>query len=304
MKKIIFSLTVVLTLASGVVLAQQPEPQPQDNNQEPAAATTPETPIDGIFKKEHIENQIPTSYASLREADVFYLWRVWRQIDLREKINLPLTWPKSRLIDVILDAVLAGELKAYDPNSRGTSNKGYVDDGDEFRVPMTPEQVSAIGARRDTQMIRDLNGEMKQTILDETFNRNDVVAYRLKEEWVFDRQRSIFEPRIIGIAPLALVKNSQGEVISNGALTPLFWIYFPEARNIFAKKEVFNRFNDGQRFSFDDFFIQRMFSSYITKESNAKNERVQDYVTGVDALYEADHIKQKLILYEHDLWEY
>jgi len=301
MKRIILSSAAIWLLAISGAFAQNAEPL--DPAADPNAAV--ETPLDGVYKKEHVENQIPTPYAPLREADVLWSRRVWRQIDLREKINLPLTWPKSRLIDAILDAVLAGELKAYDPNSKGTSNAGYVDDGDEFRVPMTVEQVASIGARKDTLQVKDpITGEEKQVISDEKFNRNDVVAYRVKEDWFFDKQRSMFEPRIIGIAPLAKVKNSQGEEIQAGALQPIFWIYYPEARNVFAKKEVFNRFNDGMRFSFDDFFIQRMFSSYITKTSNAKNERIQDYLTSTDALYEGERIKNELVIFEHDLWEY
>ncbi len=35
---------------------------------------------------------------------------------------------------------------------------------------------------------------------------------------------------------------------------PLFWIYFPEARPIMAKSEVFNRFNGAARLTYDDFF--------------------------------------------------
>jgi hypothetical protein len=34
------------------------------------------------------------------------------------------------------------------------------------------------------------------------FNPDSVVKFRIKEDWVFDKQRSVFEPRIIGIAPL------------------------------------------------------------------------------------------------------
>ena len=48
----------------------------------------------------------------------------------------------------------------------------------------------------------------------------------------------------------------------------------------------------------------RFFSSYIYKESNVHNRRLQDYVQGVDLLLEADKIKQTIFNFEHDLWEY
>jgi hypothetical protein len=58
------------------------------------------------------------------------------------------------------------------------------------------------------------------------------------------------------------------------------------------------------RMSYDDFFVQRLFSSYIIKWSNERDQRIQDYVTGMDALIEANRIKQELFKWEHDLWEY
>lgn len=256
-----------------------------------------EPPLDGVYQKVHIAESKVTRYASLREADVMYSKRIWRKIDLREKINLPLSYPKSKLIDVIMDAVIAGELPAYSPVSSGPQ-----DDGDEFKVPMTPEEVAAIGARTDTIDVEDpITGEVRKEITNTTLNRDDVVAYRIKEDWVFDKQRSIFEPRIIGIAPIILLRNSTGEVMGE---TPIFWVHFEQARQVLANAEVFNRFNDGQRFSFDDLFVQRMFNSYIIKESNVYNRRIQDYVTGLDALQEAQRVKDELILYEHDLWEF
>lgn len=258
-----------------------------------------EAPLDGVYKKEHIKESKVTKYASLREADILYSKRVWRKIDLREKINLPFTYPKSKLIDVLMDAVIAGELPAYSPEP---GPAGSNDDGDEFKVPMTPEEVAAIGARTDTIDVEDpITGESRKEITSSTLNRDDVIAYRIKEDWVFDKQRSIFEPRIIGIAPIILLKNSAGEVMGEKAL---FWIHFEQARQVLTNAEVFNRFNDGQRFSFDDLFVQRMFNSYIIKESNVYNRRIQDYVTGIDALMEAQRIKDELILYEHDLWEF
>lgn len=255
-----------------------------------------EPPLDGVYQKNVVKTSKVTAYAPLREADVYYSKRVWRSLDLKEKQNLVMTYPRSSLIDVIMDAVLAGELTAYNPVGSGPK-----DFGDEFKVPMTPEEVASIGARTDTFTVENLDGTVETRVEDKTLNRGDVVEYRIKEDWIFDKQRSIFEPRIIGIAPVYIMRNSTGEDLGRAAL---FWVYFPEARPIFANAEVFNRKNDGARFSYDDFFIQRMFSSYITKWSNERDERIQDYATGMDALVEANRIKMEIFNYEHDLWEY
>jgi gliding motility associated protien GldN len=85
---------------------------------------------------------------------------------------------------------------------------------------------------------------------------------------------------------------------------PIFWAHYPSLRNQLVKQEVFNPRNDAIRFTWDDLFEMRMFSSYIYKESNVFDRRIQDYATGVDALRESDRIKQDIFNFEHDLWSY
>ncbi|MBK8340951.1 MAG: gliding motility protein GldN [Flavobacteriales bacterium] len=125
--------------------------------------------------------------------------------------------------------------------------------------------------------------------------------YRLKEDWIFDKQRSKIDIRIIGIAPMIEKKGDDGE--SKG-FTTLFWLYFPECRYVFANWEVFNRENDAERRSFEDIFWKRQFSSTITKWSNVYDRRINNYRTGLDALLEGEEIKQSLFEFEHDLWNF
>ncbi|MEX2588914.1 MAG: gliding motility protein GldN, partial [Chitinophagales bacterium] len=84
----------------------------------------------------------------------------------------------------------------------------------------------------------------------------------------------------------------------------LFWCYYPELRPILAQYRVFNRHNDATTVSWEDLFEMRFFSSYIIKESNVQDRRIQDYTAGVDALLEADKIKYEIFNFEHDLWSY
>ena len=106
--------------------------------------------------------------------------------------------------------------------------------------------------------------------------------------------------RIIGICPVV-------DDYLNGVFRgykPLFWVYFPEARPIFAKAEVFNRHNSAKRLTYDDVFWKRMFNSYIYKEENVYDRVITDYATGLDALLESERIKTEIFNFEHDLWEY
>jgi gliding motility associated protien GldN len=139
------------------------------------------------------------------------------------------------------------------------------------------------------------------TVIFKKMNNTDVKKLRIKEDWFFDKQRSMLEVRIIGICPVVDVFNDDG---SYRGQKPLFWIYFPEARTLFAKAEVFNRFNGAARLTYDDFFWKRMFSSYIYKVDNQYDRKIMEYATGIDAILESERIKEELFNFEQQLWEY
>jgi len=255
-------------------------------------------PLDGFYKKSDILNARVTPYASIREADVAYSKRVWREIDVREKMNQYLVSPKARLIDVLMTAIMNGELTAYD----ATEDPKNDPDGDSFARPLTPEQARNKMADSTTVDVFDktTGDKIGSHIVAGDFVPDSIVKFRIKEDWIFDRQRSVFEPRIIGIAPMIKPKAAGLDL----DYQPAFWIYFPDARQILANKEVVNKNSDATGLSFDDVFMKRIFTSYIVKESNDKDERIKDYAQGIDKLYESERIKKKLMDYELDLWKY
>ncbi len=255
-----------------------------------------ERPLDGYYKKANILSARVTPYANLREADVVYAKRVWREIDLREKMNQYLGSPRARLIDVLMEAVEAGELTAYDPNpSKDDPN------GDGFAVPLTPGKAKARLADSVVVDKYDAKGEKVGSSMQAgEFNADSIIRFRIKEDWVFDKQRSIFEPRIIGIAPLMKLKVAGIE----SDFQPVFWVYFPEARQVLATKEAMSRNNDATGLSFDDVFMKRLFTSVIVKQSNQKDERIKDYAQGIDKLYESEKVKKSLLDWELGLWQY
>lgn len=297
-------------------------------------STTPipaeEPPIDGYYVKSDILDREVVPYANIRPTDVAYVKRIWREFDVREKMNTLYASPKSRLIDVIMEAVMAGELTAYDPTPTEDDPTG-----DSFKTRLSPDQVlGRFGSDSTLVEEYDDEGNVIASHFEATaFNPDDVVRFRIKEDWIFDKQRSVFEPRIVGIAPLV---SPQMDEITGGTSAdfegmeemdaaaeitgldvassapsvgadayPAFWIYFPEARHIFVNKEVTSRHNDATGLSYDDVFIKRLFSSYIVKQSNPEDLRIRDYIdNGVDRLYEAQRIKQSIVDFEQDLWSY
>ena len=282
---------MMLCFASSLSLIAQ---QPNFNN-----STKPvdkEKPLDGHYKKNNILNAKVTPYANLRESDVMFSKRVYREIDLREKMNRIYASPKARLIDVIMEGVTSGEMTAYAHPVGGDPTVH------EFSTILKPEEAKAKFA--DSVIIQqfDANGDVtgNGTKVAGEFNPDSIVKFQIKEDWIFDKQRSIYEPRIIGIAPMIKVK-AAGQDLGE---QPAFWIYFPEARQTFVTKEVMSRANDATGLSYDDIFMKRIFSSYIVKVSNPDDLRIKDYAQGIDKLYEAERVKKELLDFEHDMWSY
>ena len=135
----------------------------------------------------------------------------------------------------------------------------------------------------------------------EDYTAQDIVSYRLKEDWFFDNERSIMDVRIMGICPVRLEYDDNMNVKGK---VPMFWVYFPEARYVFANYDVFNRQNDAERRTFDDIFWKRMFNSYAYKRSNVYDRNNRAYLLGLDLLLEADQIKEDIFIMEHDLWHF
>ncbi|MBP8848979.1 MAG: gliding motility protein GldN [Breznakibacter sp.] len=258
------------------------------------------TILDGIYKKEHTPNKKPIPYAYVREADVYWSKKVWRIIDLREKINMPMYYPskamdgRKSLIDVLIDAIKYEGLQAYSDND------------DEFKQAINIDQVSqAMGAINDTTDVQDPSTGLwsKKVVLGD-IKYHEVKQVLVKEIWFFDRNYSKLDVRIIGICPIRdMVKTTGGvdEIVKK----QVFWVYFPAARDVLSRYEVFNPKGDSQRLSYDDIFMKRYFSSYITAESNVYDNRpIEMYSVGMQSMVESDRIKNDIATFEHDLWEF
>lgn len=267
-----------------------------------AAPVTPakpfERPVDGYFVKKNILTAKATPYPTLREADVVMSKRIWREFDLRETKNKYMGSPKARLIDVLMDAIANEELTAYDPNPTKDDPNG-----DAFSTPLTA--AGAKGKMADSTIVEkfDSKGEkIGSKMVAGEFNPDSVVKFRIKEDWIFDKQRSVWEPRIIGIAPMIKLKVPGADLALD--YQPAFWIYFPAARQVLATKEVFMGKNEATGLSYDDVFLKRLFTAYIVKESNAEDLRIKDYAVGIDKLYESERIKKEMMDWELNLWQY
>ena len=257
--------------------------------------------LDGAYVKETNLTKRVVPYPHLREADVMYKRRIWQEIDLRQKFNHTFYFPldpiqdRKNLFDVIREALLVeGSLVAY--------SAGPLGEDDEFTFPLSADSIRTILNPVTLVKQYDDFGEVIGTVQQSNELSSDkITRYRIKEDWIWDRQRSERYVRILGIAPMMEDFDVDGNSVG---FRPLFWLYYPECRYVFANSEVYNMFNDAQRRTFEDLFQKRYFSSYIVKEDNSFNRAIVSYARGLDALAESERIQQELFNLEHDIWHY
>jgi len=249
---------------------------------------------DGVYDKENSTNRRVIPYTHLREADVTWEKRVWREIDMREKQNQQLYFPleigvsRISLLQVLFKYILKNELIAFSD--------------EEFQVQLEPSVIRNKIVKIDTveQMSYLEDGTEVATRVgtsDSTWMYRQFRKIRLKEDWFFDKQKSVLEVRIIGMGIYTYDEEKE-------APKEQFWVYFPSCRKFFAKHEVYNPKNDSERRTFEDVFWKRQFASVITKETNVFDRQISEYSKGIDALLESDRIKNDIFTWEHDQWHF
>ena len=290
-------LCLLLFLSGTALLAQDPEeiePTPTSTPSEEITVEEPgETPLDDVVKKEIMLERKVLPYQPVRESDIFWEKRVWRVIDVREKMNLPFAYPEEPFFKILSDAASKGDLPVYTTD----------EDGAKFKKRMSTDDVLSQLSKTDTVVTFDPETyEEKVAIVRNDVNWENVKRFRIKEIWYFDKEISQLQVRILGIAPMIDVTDNEGNFRFE---KPMFWVYYPQAREMFARHRVFTLGgNTNATISWEDMFEMRYFASYIYKESNVHDRKIDDYVQGVDMLMESERIKNDIFNFEHDLWQY
>jgi gliding motility associated protien GldN len=258
--------------------------------------------IDNAFDKGNLTARTPLPYEHIRWDDAFYAEKVWRELDLREKMNLVFKYNaeddngSQMFADILMKAVQSGQVTAFND--------------DRFTTPLTSEDINQRTAgQNDTVPVtdpNDINKVLYYKVTKSTFDVSSVNKLAMKEEWVFDRESSRMVCRILGLGVLLTKYFPNGQEQGQSVL---FWVYYPDLRPTLAKYEVYNPKNMGQsRMTWEELFESRMFSSYIVKSTldNPSFKPIRSLLNGnqILALLEGDNIKDKIFNFEQNLWSY
>ena len=255
---------------------------PQANTQLSTSSDEASDVLDGIYIQQHIPTQKNLYYSRPQQSDIIWSKRVWRTIDLASLANRRLFSPENStdnyqsMWDVILDCIeTEGSITIYQPDTNF---------GDEFKFPISHEgnptkntvYQHAIKQLTTTTQLRSRLDKENQTILDQfgsntydtlvtKISSDDIIEYRIKEEWSFDKEKSQLNVKIVGLAPVIYGKDNEGKIRSK---RELFWIYFPECKYVLQNYFIQSTEADSSNISYADIFKKRLFSSYIYREDN------------------------------------
>ncbi len=256
---------------------------------------------DGLYYENETGVKTPMPLLNVREADVMWKKTIWREIDFTQKMNQGFYYPtvphrNMKNLYTILEEALS------DPTSGvvAYSVEGNSKTTGELVDPITWEDILNSTSEDYTYEAEDEYGNITVKIGKRQVSSTEVKRCQIKEEWYFDKQRSELLVKIIAICPVKVKKEDGKNVLSR-----LFWVpYDDNLRKILVNSPFVSRTNSAARLSYDDVFLRRVFDSYIIREDNVFDRSIQEYAKGIEVLRESERIKQSIIDFEQNLWEY
>lgn len=294
------------------------------------------------------EDGEPLSYGYVGDRDILWSKVVWEKIDLRQKVNFPLLYPtqdnvfsshRRSLYKVLLDAIGKGakdstaadgitevystsyfnKKKTFDEIMASTKSvflpNAALDILAEYGVTGTDNVQQFLnralaGTLSDYPQLypSELVSRMEPYLIPNEITSEDILEYRIKGMWYFDKIQGEMSYRLLGIAPAGYDILSQSQSYSGEPqIIPYFWVWFPDARQALHEAKVLNNDNSSMPFSFDYLLNSRRFDGVIYKTENVYEDReVKDYIkdNALMQLLESQRIKEEIRNFEIDMWSY
>ena len=262
----------------------------------------------GVKTDEQMENDNdgPLPYGYVDDRDVLWSKTTWEIIDLNERMNFPLYYPidtnnigrdRRSLYDVLVKNIQEGNITEVYADSYFTQKRDLNDIRASLVYSDTTDMgISQINAGEavDPQYIRSFS-----------LDAGDIEEWRIRGYWYVDKRQGELKYRLIGICPVASEARSKAFPDDMDNKVELFWIFYPDAREVLHKEHAFNNSNSAMPLTFDHLLNSRRFSAVIYKEDNEYGDRDIDHYIQDNALMqllESERIKDKIRNVEMDLW--
>ncbi|MBU2948794.1 gliding motility protein GldN [Zobellia uliginosa] len=257
-----------------------------------------------------LDNDAPLEYGYVDDRDILWSKTVWEVIDLDERVNFPLYYPtdtidigndRRSLYDVLIKNIKNGKLKDVYADSYFTDKRKFSD------LQSTLQKVDTTDY--GYEQINAGEALSPEYVMKRNLTAADIEEYRIKGMWYFDKRQGELKYRLLGVAPVAPDVNfiDDDSMDPGDAKVELFWVWYPDARQILHEAKVFNQRNSAQPISFDMLLNARRFNGVIYREDNVHGDRkVNDYVTdnALFQLLEAGRIQEVIRDREQDMWAY
>lgn len=253
------------------------------------------------------ENVAPVEYGFIDDRDVLWSKTIWEVIDLDERINFPYYYPtknngylsKSRqsLFRILMDNIQEGNITEVYSTDYFNEKLTYED-----LKPILEYSVLTEDGRIKANSGEEVTQDDYDTYIIDSFK---VVQYFIKGTWYFNKRLGELKYRLLGIAPGAPDVSTLADPSAEKVVIPLFWVWFPDARETLNKNKVFNSRNSSQPITFDIMLNSRRFNSTIYKEENVYEDReVKEYIyeDALRQLLESERIRSVIRDFEQDMW--
>jgi len=262
-------------------------------------------------KQIEADNDKPLAYGYVDDRDLLWSKVVWEYIDLNERLNLPYYYPiyddshgknRKSLFTTLLDGIMDDELtEVYDDSYFLTKLTKSEIESRLFRIDTTEAGINELNS--------DPNANIEEFITKTEIKAGDIEGFKVKGVWYIDKRQGEMKYRLLAIAPIAPDVQTKGraELANVAEKLPLFWVWYPGARQLLHDMKVFNPKNSAYPISFDHMLNARRFDAIVYREENMYGNRdVKQYVKG-NALFqvlESERIRESIRDKELDLWNY
>ena len=260
-----------------------------------------------------LDNDKPLEYGYVGDRDILFSKMTWEKIVLDERANFPLYFPiednlgddRKSLYRVLMQNVNDGTIPKVYADSYFTEERTMED----LAPSLFKEEIQDEGIEWMNQNgVSDTSEVPEEYVIRREIGAADINSYLVKGLWYFDKRQGELKYRILGIAPAAPDVNFiDSDDEANKEPIGLFWVFFPEIRDILHEAKAFNNKNSAVPLSFDHLLNSRRFSGVIYKEENVYGDReVKEYVAenALMQLLESERIKDKIRNFEQDMWSY